>query len=121
MNLRRARRNFVIALLGLPLFALGETRVVEISVVKRRSEGGVRTVRVAKGESVSLRVRSDEAMTIHVHGYDIELRPDPGSQAQVTFPAKIVGRFPVTAHLAHAPGGKRASEPTLLYLEVHPE
>jgi len=37
----------------------------------------------------------------------------------VQIAAKLVGRFPVTAHAG--PAGDKHSEPTLLYLEVHPK
>jgi hypothetical protein len=37
----------------------------------------------------------------------------------VQIAARLVGRFPVTAHVG--PGGGKHAEPTLLYLEVHPK
>ena len=122
MNQSHARRKLLLclALAPWPLAAAGP-RVVELSVVRRRPEGGVRTLRVARGEALALRVRTDEAMTIHVHGYEVELRVDAGAAAAVEFSARLVGRFPVTAHLPESAAGGKARESTLLYLEVLPE
>lgn len=122
MNLRMGRRKYVfLAFLAPVLLRAAGPREVALSIARRKPEGGVRTVRVARGEVIALRVRADEAMTIHIHGYDVELRVEPGATAAVTLTAAIVGRFPVTAHLHGAPAGRKAPEPTLLYLEVHPE
>ena len=95
-------------------------RVVEIRVVARKPEGGVRTIRARKGETVVLKIRSDEKLEVHVHGYDVHQAVVPGAVASVPIAARWVGRFPVTAHLAQGGSGRHA-EPTLLYLEVHPE
>ena len=62
-----------------------------------------------------------EEMTIHMHGYDVEQRVAAGREEKIALVARWVGRFPVTAHLHGAQRGKHAAEPTLLYLEVHPE
>jgi hypothetical protein len=96
-------------------------RVVEIRVVARKPEGGVRTVRARKGEAIELRIRSDEKLDVHVHGYDVHQAVVPGAVATLPLAARFVGRFPVTAHLAQAAAGGHGAEPTLLYLEVHPE
>ena len=122
MNLCRTRRKLLLLALAAagPLRAAAP-RVVELSVVRRKPEGGVRTLRVARGEALALRVRADEAMTIHIHGYEVELRVDAGATATVELNARLVGRFPVTAHLPDSHGDGKVREPTLLYLEVHPE
>jgi hypothetical protein len=121
MNLCAARRKFLLLGILAPLLpCAAEPRAIDLSVVRRKAEGGVRTVRISKDESVALRVRADEPMTIHVHGYDVEVRAEPGSVARVSFTAGIVGRFPVSAHLPVSQGDGKAAEPTLLYLEVHP-
>ena len=120
MNLRTARRNFLYAALLMPLVCGAASTAVEIVVEHGKPRGGARTVRVTQGDTVKLRVQSDEALPVHIHGYEIELRVAAGGSASVDFSAKIVGRFPVTAHL-HGADGKKGPEPTLLYLEVHPQ
>jgi len=121
MILRAALRKFpyyAILLIPLTLAAAGNV-VVDLSIVRGKPEGGVRTVRAERGDALELKVRSDEAIEVHVHGYDVKVKVSPGGKASMKLSAQLVGRFPVTAHL-HGKGGGKASEPTLLYLEVHP-
>jgi hypothetical protein len=121
MNLRAALRKcpyYAVLLMPLALAAAGPV-VVELALVRGKPEGGVRTVRVERDDALEIKARSDEPLEIHIHGYDVTLRVQPGAVASVRMGAKLVGRFPVTAHLHGKEGGK-ASEPTLLYLEVHP-
>ena len=96
-------------------------RTIEVRVVARKPEGGVRTVRVVRGDTVALTVRADEKLAVHVHGYDVHADAAPGAPASLTFPAQFVGRFPIAAHLPAPEGARHGPEPTLLYLEVLPE
>ena len=122
MNLSRGRRKLLGAMLAAPILCVAaEPQVFELEVIARKAKGGARTVRIMQGERVTLRVRSDEAMTIHVHGLEREAAVKPGVEAMVEIDGRSTGRFPVTAHLHGAPAGKKAAEPTLLYLEVHPK
>jgi FtsP/CotA-like multicopper oxidase with cupredoxin domain len=73
------------------------------------------TIRVAKGDEVTLRFTSDRAIALHLHGYDIQATVAPGGEATMRFTASIAGRFPVSEH-THGPGHHRA----VLYLEVLP-
>jgi hypothetical protein len=104
-----------------PSAAPEAARAIDVRVVARKPEGGVRTVRVERGDTIVLRVRSDEKLSVHVHGYDVHVDVTPAAPASVTFAARWVGRFPVAAHLAPASAGRHGPEPTLLYLEVLPE
>ena len=97
------------------------SRIIDVKIIARKPEGGVRTVRVQRGEPIALHVRSDEALSVHVHGYDVHADVAAGGEASIAFVARWTGRFPVAAHLPAAGSGKRAPEPTLLYLEVLPE
>jgi len=94
---------------------------IAVQVAKGKPEGGVRTIRVRRGESIVLQFRSDEELTVHVHGYDAHVDVRPGSTATLRLIAQYQGRFPVGAHLKPAAPGKHGPEPTLLYLEVYPE
>ena len=123
MNLCAASRKW----LGISLFMASaaalaaEAQIIDLRIVARKAEGGVRTVQVPQGSEVELRVTSDEAMEIHVHGYDVEVSARPGNATTVSLTARFTGRFPVTAHLPAPPAGAPAREATLLYLEVHPQ
>jgi hypothetical protein len=80
---------------------------------------GSKVVRVTEGQTVELRWTADEAVELHLHGYDIETKVNPGAPASMRFTAHATGRYPVTMH-GHSHGGGH-SEKTLLYLEVHPK
>ena len=98
------------------------TRSFELSIRQRVLVGGAITLRVAQGERVQLRLVSDEPMTLHLHGYDIETTVSPERPARIRFQATVTGRFPLAAHLFGPSGDPAGShrEKTLLYLEVHP-
>lgn len=116
----RGRRGFLGLLLAAPLAGLAEGRVIELEIAGRKPRGGVRTERIVRGERVQLRIRADEATTLHVHGLEYELAVKAGVEATLDIEGRSTGRFPVTAHLHDPRSGKKAPEPTLLYLEVHP-
>jgi len=101
-------------------------REFEISIRDRRVEGSASTIRVKRGETVLLRWRTDEAVSLHVHGYDMRASVSAAAPESMRFEASVAGRFPVTAHEfgAAADQGARPRsrrEVTLLYLEVLPE
>jgi len=104
-----------------PAGATPPGRVIDLRIVGRKPEGGARTVRAVRGEPLVIRIRSDEKLSVHVHGYDVRADVKPGAAASLALVARHAGRFPVTAHLDDAKPGRHGAEPTLLYLEVHPE
>ncbi|MGW6537072.1 hypothetical protein ACWGBV_04210 [Streptomyces sp. NPDC055051] len=55
-------------------------------------------VEVKKGERVTLRVTSDRADTVHVHGYDREATLAPGVPGTLTLTADRTGLFEVETH-----------------------
>jgi len=57
--------------------------------------GAVERLRVAKGEQVRFRVRSQSAEELHVHGYDIERDLAAGKTVPVSFEATIDGVFEI--------------------------
>lgn len=72
------------------------------------------TIRVTQGERVALAAASDEAVALHLHGYDRHLDIAAGQRAVLGFDATAAGRFAIEGHY---PDG---TEKTLAYLEVHP-
>lgn len=72
---------------------------------------GSDVIRARAGDLVTLRVSSDTADELHVHGYDLtaDLRPD--EVASLSFDATRTGRFEIELHGAHR---------TLTTLEVRP-
>jgi outer membrane murein-binding lipoprotein Lpp len=70
-----------------------------------------RKVEVATGDHVHIRVTSDHADEVHVHGYDIEKEVSAGGTVTIDFTADVPGQFEVEAH--------RLSPPLLFTLVVH--
>jgi FtsP/CotA-like multicopper oxidase with cupredoxin domain len=63
-------------------------------------------IRVQQGDAVTLRWTSDQALTLHVHGYDVERGVVPGATATMGFTARATGRFPIEVHGSE---GRRAT------------
>ncbi|MEV7566809.1 hypothetical protein [Streptomyces tanashiensis] len=55
-------------------------------------------IELKKGERLTLRVTSDRADTLHVHGYDRELPLSPGTPGTLTLTADRTGLFEVETH-----------------------
>jgi hypothetical protein len=69
--------------------------LVEVTVAGGQVTGGVSRTHIDVGESVTIRVTSDVAEEIHVHGYDLKRDLMPGVPVEVTFTADIPGVFEV--------------------------
>jgi cytoskeletal protein RodZ len=69
--------------------------VQTIRVVNGQPQGGVKTVSFKKGDEVRLKVQSDVADEIHVHGYDLMKDVEKGGSVEFDFKATIEGRFEV--------------------------
>jgi cytoskeletal protein RodZ len=69
--------------------------VQTIRVVNGQPQGGVKTVSFKKGDQVRLKVQSDVADEIHVHGYDLMKDVEKGGSVEFDFKATIEGRFEV--------------------------
>jgi hypothetical protein len=119
-------RRAAAVLLGVALLAAASAvHEFDLRIVERRVEGGASTLRVNRGETVVLRWRTDEAVSLHVHGYDLKANLSPAAPASMRFEALVAGRFAITAHEFGAAADqsappKKHREVTLLYLEVLP-
>ncbi|MEU9622268.1 MULTISPECIES: hypothetical protein [unclassified Streptomyces] len=71
---------------------------VEITVSHGRVGPAPGRTEIAKGRIIELRVRSDRADTLHVHGYDKEARLPAGKTVTLTFTADRTGLFEVETH-----------------------
>lgn len=67
----------------------------EVTVEGGQVAGGVERIPVEVGDTVALRVASDVADTVHVHGYDRQAAVAPDEPAVVRFTADIPGVFEV--------------------------
>ncbi|WP_158220866.1 hypothetical protein [Kineosporia sp. R_H_3] len=70
-------------------------RLVEITVADGRVSGPEGRVKVKEGSTVTLRVTSDVADEIHLHGYDKHADVEKGGTAELTFKATLTGVFEV--------------------------
>ena len=66
-----------------------------VTVVNGQPQGGVKTITFKKGDQAVLKVNSDTADEIHVHGYDLKKDVEKGGSVTFTFKATIDGRFEV--------------------------
>ena len=87
----------------------------ELRITQRRVPPAQRVLRATEGERVELRWSADEPLVLHLHGYEIETRVEPGKPAITAFAARLTGRFSVAIH---GEGGHRHS--TLLHVEIYP-
>ena len=60
--------------------------------------GGIKRVSLRSGERARLRVVSDRADEIHVHGYDITRALPASRPVTLVFPARLEGVFEVELH-----------------------
>jgi heme/copper-type cytochrome/quinol oxidase subunit 2 len=74
--------------------------LVEITVAGGQVAGGVQRVDVHLGDNVTIRITSDIAEELHIHGYDLKRELTPGAPAELSFTADIPGVF--EAELEHS-------------------
>jgi hypothetical protein len=79
-----------------------------------------KVVRVKQGDAVKLRWNTDRSIILHLHGYDIEKKVEPGIPGVMEFVAHATGRFPIEVHGSPAPGGRSHGEAPLVRIEVYP-
>jgi hypothetical protein len=101
-------------------FAQGREVVFDLRIEKGSVAPSMRLVRVKQGDAVKLRWTSDRPILLHLHGYDIEARVEPGAVAEMAFTARAAGRFPVEEHKPNARGGHSRGEASLVRVEVQP-
>ena len=91
----------------------------ELSMQRGQLPAGKRLIRVKQGDVVKLRWRSDRSVALHLHGYDIETKVEPGVTAEMTFTARATGRFPVQEHQPRS-GGSHTHGAPIVQVEVLP-
>jgi hypothetical protein len=100
-------------------------QAAELAFDLRLQDGRVpestRLIRVKQDDVVTLRWTADRPMLLHLHGYDIQWRVQPGTVGSVTFTARLTGRFPIHAHAMATGADDHAHEDSpLAYVEVYP-
>jgi hypothetical protein len=92
----------------------------DLRIEKGRVAQNMRSIRVKQGDAVRLRWTTDRAIVLHLHGYDIEKKVEPGTVAEMNFVARATGRFSVEEHKPDTKGGHAHGE-TLVRIDVLPK
>ena len=56
-------------------------------------------LRAEQGDEVTISITSDENLSFHLHGYDVEREVGPGAPVSFEFTANATGSFPFTIHI----------------------
>jgi hypothetical protein len=80
----------------------------------------MRLIRVKEGDVVNLRWTTDQSLVLHLHGYNIEKRIEPGTATELKFTAYATGRFPIHVHAQGEPAGHAHEEAPMVNVEVYP-
>ena len=92
----------------------------DLKIEKGKVAQNMRLIRVHQGDAVKLRWTADRPIVLHLHGYDIEKKVEPGAVAEMAFEARATGRFPIEEHKPNARGGHSHGEAPLVRIEVRP-
>jgi hypothetical protein len=92
----------------------------ELSIRDGRVAPNLRLIRVRQGDVVRLRWTTDRPIILHLHGYDLETKVEPGAVTEMAFTARATGRFPIEEHEPDARSGHSHGEAPLVRIEVYP-
>ncbi len=73
---------------------------IRITLVDGRIEAE-RRYEASLGDTVEVRVTSDVAEEVHLHGYDLYLQLEPGAEVTLTFEARLPGVWEAELHPSH--------------------
>jgi FtsP/CotA-like multicopper oxidase with cupredoxin domain len=88
--------------------------VIEVPLTAGVVAKAQETIRLQQGDEVVLRVTSDTALELHLHGYDIHADVRLNEVTEMRFTARFTGRFPLAAHVD-------GNDRNVGYVEVHPK
>ena len=118
------RRMLLLAPTAAVLAPVGASAVdltFDLKIERGQVPQNMRVIRVSQGDVVKLRWSTDQPLTLHLHGYDIEQTLERGAVAEMTFTARATGRFPVHVHDGSARAGSHShQEAPLVLIEVYP-
>ena len=101
--------------------AMAAELVFDLEIRHGRVPEDKRLIRVEEGDVVKLRWTTDQAVVLHLHGYDIEKPVAPGAVTELTFTAYATGRFPLHVHAQRERAESPAQqEEPLIDVEIYP-
>jgi len=71
-----------------------------VKVKNAKPVGGIKKIKVNKGDDFKFVVKSDTADEIHIHGYDFHKDVEKGGSVNFNFPAKFDGQFVIELEAA---------------------
>jgi hypothetical protein len=71
---------------------------IDVTVANGKVNPSGATIKAKAGQTVLVKVVSDAAEELHIHGYDKELELSPGKPASVKFTANMKGTFEIETH-----------------------
>ena len=123
ISARFLRCLFSISLLLTPslagIGAKADELTFELRIERGQLPAAKRLIRVKQGDVVKLRWSSDRPIALHLHGYDIGRKVEPGVVVEMSFTARATGRFPVAEHQARS-GGSHTHGAPIVQVEVLP-
>ena len=87
---------------------------IDLVVQDGRRVSGPELIQAMQAQPIRLRVTSNRADELHLHGYDLRLKLQPGVAAGLSFNATLSGRFEYELHHAHAALGVLEVQPRTL-------
>lgn len=96
-----------------PQAARAEERLFRLALAEGTPRQAPPTFQARQGDVIFIEIESDQALEVHLHGYDSETTVAAGQAASLRFEALYSGRYPAEAHGASLQG-------PLFYLEVLP-
>src|SRR6202022_3551251 len=94
----------------------------DLKIERGQVAQNMRLIRVKQRDVVKLRWGTDQPLTLHLHGYDIEQKVEAGTIAEMKFTARATGRFPIHLHdVRERAGSPSHHEPPLVLIEVYPQ
>jgi plastocyanin len=90
-------------------------KVTTVRAVGLKPVGGIKSIKVNKGDTVRFAVTSDQPANVHLHGYDVEKPVAPGKPARYVFKGHhrrhLRGRARGIGRAAHQAPGRYLSDP----------
>lgn len=86
-------------------------QIFDFELTDGKVSKGQTSLKVTKGDQVTVNVISDKPQEFHLHGYDKEIELEPGKTGNISFTADKTGQFEAELH---------GSKQQIFVLEVQP-